>query len=80
MSAATATPGTRMTAWARRSKSPKAMVADPDLRARRFMVFAIGLAQAANNLSLKPMIAIGGIVALIACLLLRQPQIGRAHV
>ena len=49
------------------------MVADPDLRARRFMVFAIGLAQAANNLSLKPMIAIGGIVALIACLLLRQP-------
>jgi protein-glutamine gamma-glutamyltransferase len=47
--------------------------ADPDLRARRFMGLALGLAQAANVLSSKPIIATVGVLALVACLLVRQP-------
>ena len=45
---------------------------DPDVRARRFMAFAILLAQGANIVSVKPVIAAVGVVALVTCLLIRQ--------
>ena len=54
-------------------KPPKPVGAVPDLRARRFMAFAIALAQAANITSVKPMIALAGVIALIGCLLIKQP-------
>ena len=54
-------------------KSPKPVAIAPDLRARRFMAFAIALAQAANILSVKPMIAAAGMVALVACLWVKLP-------
>ncbi len=58
--------------WSRRTKSPKVMAAYPDLRARRFMASAIALAQASNLLAIKPAIAVVGVIALVACLLIKQ--------
>ena len=77
MSANTATFGDRFKSIsskqrANKARPPKPVVIDPDLRARRFMAFAIGLAQAANILSVKPVIAAVGVIALIVCLLVRQ--------
>ena len=54
------------------AKPPKAIGNAPDLRARRFMAFAILLAQAANILSVKPAIAVVGVIALIVCLIVKQ--------
>ena len=54
-------------------KATTSAAMDPDLRARRFMAFAIALAQAANMLSVKPTIAAAGMVALLACLLVKLP-------
>ena len=75
MSASAITSGDRFKARGKtknaKASKPVAMV--PDLRARRFMAFAIALAQAANILSVKPMIAVVGMVALAACLLVKQP-------
>ncbi len=53
--------------------APTPAAINPDLRARRFMAFAIALAQAANILSVKPLIAVAGMVALVACVLIKQP-------
>ncbi len=53
-------------------KQPKPTTVNPDLRARRFMAFAIALAQAANVLSAKPVIAALGIVALAVCVFVKQ--------
>ena len=53
-------------------KMPLSVVLDPDLRARRFMAFAIALAQAANLLAVKPLIAAVGVLALLVCALVRQ--------
>jgi transglutaminase-like putative cysteine protease len=55
----------------KQATAPKPVIV-PDLRARRFMAFAIALAQAANVLSLKPVIAAAGMIALVACLLVKQ--------
>ena len=45
----------------------------PDLRARRFMAFAIALAQAANITSLHTSVLLAGLIALALCLYSRQP-------
>ncbi len=80
MSVNTATLGDRFRGIGRgqRANVPEAskpVVIDPDLRARRFMAFAIALAQATNFLSVKPVIAAVGVTALIACLLVQhQPR------
>ena len=42
------------------SASKRVVLADPDLRARRFMVFAVALAQGANVLAMKPLIIFAG--------------------
>ena len=51
----------------------KPAVIDPDLRARRFMAFAIALAQVANMVSVKPAVVVAGMLALIACISVTQP-------
>ena len=77
MTALTATFGDRFKSIGRKQranvpKTPKPVVIDPDIRARRFMAFAIALAQVANVLSVKPVIAAVGVIALVVCLLVRQ--------
>ena len=44
----------------------------PDLRARRFMTFAVALAQAANMLAMKPLILFAGLAALMLCVSVRE--------
>ena len=56
-----------------RSATPKPVATAPDLRARRFMAFAVALAQVTNILSVKPLVAVAGMAALFACLLITQP-------
>ncbi len=75
MSTSAGSPGNRFTGRGKTkaAKVPKRLAMDPDLRARRFMAFAIALAQAANILSIKPMIAVAGMVALVACMLIKLP-------
>ena len=46
---------------------------NPDLRARRFLLFAIFLSQLANITSVKPLIAVAGIAALILAVLVNTP-------
>ena len=46
--------------------------ADPDLRARRFMVFAVALAQGANVLAMKPLIIVAGLAALLLCVSVQE--------
>ncbi len=77
MSATSATLGDRVKSIGRKQhanipKTPKPVVIEPDLRARRFMSFAILLAQAANVLAVKPVIAAVGVIALVVCFLVRQ--------
>ena len=50
----------------------RVVLADPDLRARRFMAFAVALAQAANVLAMKPLIIVAGLAALLLCVLVRE--------
>ena len=45
----------------------------PDLRARRFMVVAVGMAQAANVLSVNTLVAVAGALALLLSWLVREP-------
>ncbi len=52
--------------------SKRVLLADPDLRARRFMAFAVALAQAANVLAMKPLIIVAGLAALLLCVLVRE--------
>ena len=52
--------------------SKRIVLADPDLRARRFMAFAVALAQGANVLAMKPLIAFAGLAALLLCILVRE--------
>ena len=52
--------------------SKRIVLADPDLRARRFMAFAVALAQGANVLAVKPLIIVAGLAALLLCLLVRE--------
>ena len=75
MSAATNSLGSRFKGGGKSNavKAQKSVAIEPDLRARRFMAFAIALSQAANLLSVKPMIAVAGMVALVACLLVKHP-------
>ncbi len=55
-----------------REVSKRVVLADPDLRARRFMAFAIALAQGANVLAMKPLIIVAGLAALLLCVLTRE--------
>jgi protein-glutamine gamma-glutamyltransferase len=73
MSAAIAAAGSKAKNWLGRAKKVKPVAIEPDLRARRFMAFAIALAQLANILSVKPVVAVLGIMALIACVIVKQP-------
>ncbi len=75
MSAATGSLGSRFKGSGKSHavEAQKSVATAPDLRARRFMAFAIALSQAANLLSVKPMIAVAGMVALVACLLVAHP-------
>ena len=50
----------------------RVLLADPDLRARRFMAFAVALAQGANVLAMKPLIIVAGLAALLLCVLVRE--------
>ena len=52
--------------------SKRVVLADPDLRARRFMAFAVALAQGANVLAMKPLIIFAGLAALLLCVLVRE--------
>ncbi len=52
--------------------SKRIVLADPDLRARRFMAFAVALAQGANVLAMKPLIIFAGLAALLLCVLVRE--------
>ena len=52
--------------------SKRVVPADPDLRARRFMAFAVALAQGANVLAMKPLIIVAGLAALLLCVLVRE--------
>lgn len=52
--------------------SKRVVLADPDLRARRFMAFAVALAQGANVLAMKPLIIVAGLAALLLCVLVRE--------
>ena len=80
MSAPTTRRGDLFTSFGRTQRghplhTSQPVVTEPDVRARRFMAFAIVLAQAANILSVKPVIAAVGVIALVACLLIgRQPR------
>ena len=53
--------------------APQQTEIEPDLRARRFMVFAVALAQAANVLSVNTLIAVAGGVALLLSCVVREP-------
>ena len=55
-----------------KSGSKRGVLADPDLRARRFMTFAVALAQAANVLAMKPLILFAGLAALLLCISVRE--------
>ena len=55
-----------------RAASKRVVLANPDLRARRFMAFAVALAQAANVLAMKPLIIFAGLAALLLCVLVRE--------
>ena len=57
----------------KRAKVKPVMRADPDLRARRFMAFAVALAQGANVLAMKPIVIAAGLAALVLCVLVREP-------
>lgn len=80
MSASTTRRGALLKGFGRKPRAnslhtSQPVVSHPDVRARRFMAFAIMLAQAANILSVKPVIATVGVIALMACLLIdRQPR------
>ena len=52
--------------------SKRVLLAEPDLRARRFMAFAVALAQGANVLAMKPLIIVAGLAALLLCVLVRE--------
>lgn len=56
-----------------RTPAPQQTAIEPDLRARRFMVFAVALAQAANVLSVNTLIAVAGGIALLLSCLVREP-------
>jgi len=78
MSTANTTTGWRLPFGAARRKANAAAATrpplpDPDLRARRFLAFALALAQGANVLAMKPMLMVGGIAALLLALLLTEP-------
>ena len=63
-------------AWLRAPKAAQPAAAQPDLRARRFMALAIGLAQLANLLSIKPLVGAAGALAWIVCVLVKQQPRG----
>ena len=46
-----------------------APVTYPDLRARRFMAFAIALSQVANITNVKPLVVVAGVTALLLSLI-----------
>ena len=55
--------------------APQSTAIEPDLRARRFMAFAITLSQLANITNIKPLVAVAGVTALLLALALsfREP-------
>ncbi len=55
--------------------APKALTNCPDVRARRFMAFAVALSQLANVTNVKPLVAVSGFAALLLALAisLREP-------
>ena len=56
----------------KRAATKRVVLADPDQRARRFMAFAVALAQGANVLAMRPLIIVAGLAALFLCLLVRE--------